>query len=607
MYLLSRRPHLLTSARFQNWFQNRRAKAKQMKKQEEFEMTQGMGIGEAWNSDHHIPTGYTIPLQINTAAAAAASSGSLSSASSAATSLPSATSSSAEVVPSRDVVQEASWASLQCALDAAKHSQDQYLRDHEQNFASMPSRDPQQTLPSVVPPDPSRFEPHSFSDWSSTIPSGPQDLSLQHSEEREFDFGFSEQPFDPSRTVHDIAQPTLESPGAMQGYAISSDVWTSTVPTPTINPHAPHSNITLHDSDPLPMPCFPCPRRGSSSEELTATLDQFVLAGTPPVRSPVVPEVQQFKKPEHHIDIAARRKRPRPAALGTAALRSHSYGSSPGMSPTLRFGRQTQNAQPIRHVKSTGQNLNVTYAGIRKPGSAQRSPLNIATFAEAEEFNSLLTRQKYPHPAESDQTAAPPTPLSNEDIMRTQPPNLDEPSFAEQGQEISNQHFLNGQLYQFKLASPPSTPIKSEVFAPSNMQSMMPPLSAPPQYAVFPEYTPPYSAGPLTTSSWSDAPLNSPEMVTLPPPIHMSRQSYVSPVMHDYSSRPSYPTHFFSQPPAEQRQIEITPAAHTGQKQTEFFIQEFPRQKEEHAHAAQQMAQQRPKNYVFANATPSDF
>jgi hypothetical protein len=591
--------------RFQNWFQNRRAKAKQMRKQEEFEMTQGKGIGEAWNSDHHIPTGYTIPLQINTAAAASRS---LPSASSARTNHPSATSSSGDDYSGQDAGQEASWASLQRALNAAKIPHRQCVNDPEHTFTSLPYRDFRQPGASGYPHDPSQFELQSMSEWSGHAPpSIPWNLSSQRSEESEFDFGFTEQPLEHHGAVHDIGQPMLESPVAIPSYEISADAWTSTVPTPTINSNGRCESTALHETEPLPMPRFPSSRRGSSSDELSSTLDQFVLAGTPPVRSPVISQFEQFKKPEHHVDIAARRKRPRPAALGTAALRSYSYGGSSALSPTFRFGRQPPNAHPIRHVKSTGQNLNVTYAGIRKPSSAQRSPLNIATFAEAEEFNNLVAGQKYSQHSDREQSGAPPTPLSTEDTMRGPLPTLEEPISIAQHSEPSNQFFLNGHPSQFNMASPPSTPMKSELFAPHQIRCMMPPMSAPPQYAVFPDYTPPYSAGPLTTSSWSDAPLTSPELATFAPPAHMSQQAYMSPVIHEYSNGPSYQSRFVSQPPPEQKQSEMISPAHHGHKHTEFFIQEFPRQKEEHAHAAQQMAQQKPKNYVFANATPSDF
>lgn len=278
------------------------------------------------------------------------------------------------------------------------------------------------------------------------------------------------------------------------------------------------------------------------------------------------------------------------------------------MSPTFRVSRQSQHPYPIRHVKSTGQNLNVTYAGVRKPSIAQRSPFNIATFAEAEEFSNLMAKRKFSHHQLGLEAAvAPPTPLSNADITGTQLPTLEEPMFAEHEPETPNQYFLNTQSSQFSIESPPSTPMKSDFFAPPPIQSMMPPMSAPPQYAVFPDYTPPYSAGPLTASSWSDAPLTSPEMATFAPTALLSPQPYVSPVVHEYSTRHPYQRQFVSHPLAEQKQTDVVPSAPHGQKQREFLIQEFPRQKEEHARAAQQMARQRPKNYVFANATPRDF
>jgi hypothetical protein len=43
------------------------------------------------------------------------------------------------------------------------------------------------------------------------------------------------------------------------------------------------------------------------------------------------------------------------------------------------------------------------------------------------------------------------------------------------------------------------------------------------------------------------------------------------------------------------------------QKRTEFFITEFPNQQQEHAQVAQQLSQQKPKNYVFANSAPQDY
>ena len=42
-------------------------------------------------------------------------------------------------------------------------------------------------------------------------------------------------------------------------------------------------------------------------------------------------------------------------------------------------------------------------------------------------------------------------------------------------------------------------------------------------------------------------------------------------------------------------------------KPTEFYIQEFPNQREEHAHIAQKLPANKPKNYVFANTAPGDY
>ena len=151
------------------------------------------------------------------------------------------------------------------------------------------------------------------------------------------------------------------------------------------------------------------------------------------------------------------------------------------------------------------------------------------------------------------------------------------------------------------MASPPSTPLKTEFMYPGHIQTMLPPVSAPPQYAGFPDHTPPYSAGPLTSSSWTDGPFTSAEMAIYPSSVPAQQVMYPT-SLHDLN------TGFYQQFEMQQQAKVNAPHSSTSeQKQTEFFIQEFPRQKEEHAHAAQQLAQQKPKNYVFANATPSDF
>lgn len=225
-----------------------------MKKQEEFETTQGMGVGEAWNSDdHHIPTAYTIPLQIDTSTVAA-SSRSLPSASSGEISQPEDSSSSAEVGSSHDVVEEASWASLQRALSAANTARGQYRHDGEQGASSLSHPHPPHRLGSSLSQHPTQLDPPSYPDWScNSPPSDPWHMSSpqqqqQQQQDSELDYRLGHQPLDHHLIEHDVVRPRAESPGVIP-YAMSPDVWTSTVPTPIVTSYGPTGKMALHECD----------------------------------------------------------------------------------------------------------------------------------------------------------------------------------------------------------------------------------------------------------------------------------------------------------------------------------------------------------------------
>lgn len=120
-------------------------------------------------------------------------------------------------------------------------------------------------------------------------------------------------------------------------------------------------------------------------------LDSFALAAS---ASPLVdhfPVPPRRSNSEESADIAVRRKRRRPAALDSTAIRNRSYGSLSSISPPLQVNTQIPSSHPIRQVKATGKSLNARYAGSRKIGSDQRSPPNAASFAEAEAFKRLMT------------------------------------------------------------------------------------------------------------------------------------------------------------------------------------------------------------------------
>ena len=582
----------------QNWFQNRRAKAKQQKKQEEFEIKRALGMADGWKSDGSLPSGYSIPLHLNTTDAIAHSDGSRIQ----------MTPSSASAVSGRNSAQDASWASLQRAISAATAAQDQRAleQEREQSFTAMP--------PPPMPPS-----EHGVLIQSTSYPSCTPRATSSHwpqtqsEESLSFDFGFAQ----PEHSYSSDASQSQGSPEAtsVPGFAVPADVWSNSLHTPTAPSHpimhpVDHGPTTFSPTQPVdinqrstfspPMvdttfqlPQYPASRRGSGSDELTSNFGNFAVSTPPIMPSPLrtTSDLESFKRNEGEIDLAARRKRPRPAALGSAALRSRSYGAPPSMSPTLRNGNHSPHPYPVRHVKSMGQNLNIRYGGVRKPSSAQRSPLNIATFAEADAFGELIQSQQ--NNAESHTGTTPPTPISSDDFLAHQFPIHEDGLYLDQDQHTPHQFYFNGQPLNFNMASPPSTPLKPE-FYPAHIQTSIPPLSAPPQYAVFTDHTPPYSAGPTTSSSWQEASFTSAEMYQIPQVMY--------PTARDFSNG-AFPN--FSVPP--QSKVEATYASTAEETQTEFFIQEFPRQKEEHAHAAQQLPQQKPKNYVFANATPNDF
>jgi hypothetical protein len=555
-------------------------------------MKRAMGIAEGWKSEGSLPSGYSIPLHLSTTETSTNSDGSQTQ----------MTPSSANAASGRNSSQDAGWASLQRALSAATAAQNEcaVAQEREQNFTSMPPPPTPLSDQAVV------TQTTSYADWT---PKATSVWPLSQPEDSlPFDFGFSQT----DHPYSSDASQSQDSPDAtnVPGFAIPADVWPSTVQTPTVPP-VDHGPTTFLPAQPIDisqpttfspsqvdttfqLPQYPASRRGSASDELTSNFGSFALVGTPPVPSPLrtASDLESFKRSEGEVDLAARRKRPRPATLGSAALRSRSHGAPPSMSPTFRIGNHSPLSHPVRHVKSMGQNLNIRYSGIRKQSSAQRSPLNVATFTEADAFRELLQSRQIS--AARNAGTAPPTPVSSDELVAHQYPIHQDGLYSDQDQHKPHQFYFNGQLVGFDMASPPSTPLKPE-FYPTLLQTMVPPLSAPPQYAVFPNHTPPYSAGLPTSSSWSDAQFTSAEMpYQIPQVMYPTAQDFSNGVFQNFSA-PSQP------------KTDMTYASSAEQKETEFYIQEFPRQKEEHAHAAQQLAQQKPKNYVFANATPNDF
>ncbi|KIW53937.1 hypothetical protein PV05_06344 [Exophiala xenobiotica] len=584
-----------TNLKFQrvgNWFQNRRAKAKQQKRQEEYEAQKATEKPDSRGAE----TVRTPRPQMASPTRSTTRSISLSprkESRSGYQSSPSPTKAS-------DKSKEASWVSLQRALGQAKAAQAEQMA--QQNPAMAPPEFTQTAtmqLPLRISPHRSSAQSSNMSAWPAGAAPYPSPITLQ---DNTFDFGFDDEKIDTDINAHatPIADPLADF--IHESFVVTPEDLEEPLTTPR--------GMAQHQNDPtaalpspgLTLPSCPGSRRQSAAvtDELSNHFGSFALAGS----SPSMMAQRRPSEPIRHppsgpLDIAARRKRPRPTPLTSASLRSRSYGAMTSVSPTFRPGATAPPVpHTIRHVKSAGHSLSSRYAGVRKASSAQRSPMCHASFAEAQAFSQLMAQQALNVQGLTDL----PAPLLSPDIVSNA--HMTDPEknpFFAQNLDMSGQYALHGQNFSLNTASPPITPLPSDFMmarGPSQ-QSLCPPASAPPQYASFPDYTPPYSAGPMTNSSWSDA-LTSPDVTSFPPVTYVPSLGY-----SQHGDGLSSQFQQFVLPSDNTTELDFD--AQMDQKKTEFYIQEFPNQKEEHAHVAQQLAQQKPKNYVFANTAPHDY
>ncbi|KAL9600120.1 MAG: hypothetical protein Q9219_003376 [cf. Caloplaca sp. 3 TL-2023] len=327
---------------------------------------------------------------------------------------------------------------------------------------------------------------------------------------------------------------------------------------------------------------------------------------TPSSTPPVLPQLQiktQVTHPEPlsdsligssavpRLDIASRRKRPRPAALRPEAQRSVSYGPMT-LSPTARMPSLGVNkTASVRRIKSTGNGLNAGNGRIQKPGVglAPMSPRNFHQFSSTD---LLTSNSNVAHT--SSQNITPLTPLS--------------PATVEQQARTWLGHWARGQEHatptapdpEAQITSPPITPYEAG-FHPSfslpghQAAYQWPPQSAPPQQTTFFD-SPPMPPTSFNHLSWQLPPSISlqgrceePAQQIIRPPM-MPQQGYL-----DLQPLPSQHQHVyqqmgFYQPPF----LESSPP----QKEIEIQVQVIP--------APEGLPQSR-KTYTFNHTTPRDF
>jgi len=150
-------------------------------------------------------------------------------------------------------------------------------------------------------------------------------------------------------------------------------------------------------------------------------------------------------------------------------------------------------------------------------------------------------------------------------------------------------------LHQYPKHSPPITPFQTGF---DSRTASMIPSSAQAQYASYSE-TPPYSAGPTTSSSchWSDAGLTSPDMQHFAPVYCLPSYPYIN-----IDEQPMLP-HVYA---SDQNQ-EVVVGSSPDKKQAEWFNHTFEGQETVYAQIAQHTGSRRPKEYTFDNSNLHSF
>jgi hypothetical protein len=631
----------LSLPRVANWFQNRRAKAKQQRRQQEFERMQreareksGPIISTDQNQsdvdvfDDAQDTPENMSLTPTQTTATSLSNDHLGT--------PTSSPRPRHQKTNSEAAREATFASLQRALNAAVAAREQFVHEADENIEIeqadllLPLRS-STMLQAVNGPQ----RTSTFSDWGSGRDSSNAWTPSQSPEDT-FEFGsLNAVPF-ASADDSVVASP-LESPNE-QDSTVDTDTlssvhfsqqpssWNEPLPEEMHGrPDRPTGSETPYAPLKFPFPFPTASRRASSSEELADTLRNVGIDPVQPTprHLPQLPHRMDgpgWRRPEKELDLAARRKRPRPAAIGTSGAATRSLMGPSSMSPTTRIP-SFSSAHALRHAKSS-HSLGSRFAGVRKLSAAPRSPLGFSTFADAAAAHSVnLEAKRRLLSSTSGGNLAPPTPLTPEDLQHLLPPVGPDDQYQLSAHQSEDGHFLSvTQPMQVKVDSPPDTPLMTNLLSHLSYHNVNPPQSAPAHYTTFPtkfsDYSP-CSNGPLTGVSWAD-------METVPSPenssyqtIHLSPPSDLSTVVYEQSTDEHSPTASNNWPLSDSPQSfecvttdldSTAPAAVNGdQKVTEFFIHEFPEQQEAHRSVAQQLPPQGPKNYTFTNQTPNDF
>lgn len=507
---------------------------------------------------------------------------------------------------------EATFASLQRALNAACAARDRFTRRDSKAKEAVPEDEEPISPTSMAPPS---TAPKSQESKSQAPFNSHQDWPERKEETAQWASSHGQQPSSFPAGSHAISELPTPSPSmqnnmnSFQGSQSSqNEAWIDgskdQLPVHAMGPDAGMSYNNVQYPMPMQTPDISVSRRKSSAA-LNSSLNGIGICNADSGLSQSSRVGGgSWKEPGKELDLAARRKRPRPAAIGTSNTRS--LAASTSMSSLSSASRMPNSGagNSMRHSKST-QSLNNRYAGVRKASAAQRSPLNF-TFAESGSMKSSKTEML--RPSVSSTSLAPPTPLTPQDFQNFMPTSPTDSNYCLSAHSTA-QFFPSTQPMQVNIASPPATPL--DIYSPFSYQNMAPPLSAPAQVATFPEYVN-CDPAPMTARSWADTgSLASPDFSN---GLQVAHSNTVSPL--GFEAAVEHPGQAFGMEPVsgsppliysvEDTDLPVT-ADGGDRKANEFMMHDFSGQEAGRFNPHLQSAQ-KPKAYSFANnGTPGNY
>ncbi|KAJ5226815.1 uncharacterized protein N7469_006821 [Penicillium citrinum] len=607
----------LSLPRVANWFQNRRAKAKQQKRQEEFEkMQKAKTEAEEAARRKSEPENQQSESRPPSSAPKEESEQPPTPKQTSATPTPQNNTQSEPSTKGKhhksksEAAREATFASLQRALHAAQAARTRFSRKGSRSKPDAASEEEPISPTTMAPPttNPKSHENKRQPVYNSGYPEWA-DIKEEPSWESSHSQPESNASFHPtSQTIPEVPNPSQSvqpNTNAYSGAQFQTEEW-SDAHKEHMSPPDMRGNVGLGYNMRYQMqaPDISVSRR--DSDALSGTLNGIGICGT----ESGMPALNRsggssWEKSGKELDLAARRKRPRPAAIGTSNTRSLAASTSmSSLSPTNRIPSSGA-GNSMRHSKSA-QSLNSRYAGVRKASAAQRSPLNF-TFAESGSMKS--SKAEMLRPSVSSTSLAPPTPLTPQDFQNFMPASPTDSNYCLSAHSTT-QFFPTSQPMQVNIASPPTTPL--DIYSPFTYQNVAPPMSAPAQVSTFPEYVS-CDPVPISARSWADTgSLSSPEFHN---GLQVPHSATVSPIGFDAVVEHTGQT-FGMEPVSESPSLiySIEDADLSGsmdeRKQAEFRMHDFSEhQHDPHGYATHHMGSvHKPKAYTFANnTTPTNY